>query len=133
MEAKLAASVLLQGTPAGTRAIAEVLSARLEGQRLSGSLNGAAAADWMILSQDNKIGLIDLRCTIRTDDGALIYVQYNGRVLITSAQGRNRACIAPRFETGDSRYLWLNAIQAVGKGDVDLAARRVTYQLYEVV
>lgn len=99
MEAKLAARILLDGTPAGTSAIGEALSVRLEGQRLSGSLTGAAA-DWMILSQDNLLGLIDVRCTIRTDDGALIYIQYNGRLPIMSAQGRNRAYIAPRFETG---------------------------------
>ena len=39
--------------------------------------------------------------------------------------------VAPRFETGDERYAWLNRIQAVGKGTVneDLS---VDYEWYEV-
>jgi hypothetical protein len=38
---------------------------------------------------------------------------------------------APRFETGDPRYAWLNTIQAVMKGRVDLP-RQITYRMYEV-
>jgi hypothetical protein len=39
--------------------------------------------------------------------------------------------VAPRFETGDKRYAWLNRIQAVGKGTIneDLS---VDYEWYEV-
>ena len=32
------------------------------------------------------------------------------------------AYVAPVFETGDPRYAWLNAVQAVGKGKLTLAA-----------
>ena len=41
------------------------------------------------------------------------------------------AYVAPRFETGDARYAWLNRIQAVGKGTLneDLS---VDYEWYEV-
>jgi hypothetical protein len=39
--------------------------------------------------------------------------------------------VAPRFETCDERYLWLNRIQAVGKGIVheDLS---LDYEWFEV-
>jgi hypothetical protein len=39
--------------------------------------------------------------------------------------------VAPRFETGDKRYAWLNGIQAVGKGTInqDLS---VDYEWYEI-
>ena len=39
--------------------------------------------------------------------------------------------VAPRFETGDERYAWLNRIQAVGKGilNQDLS---LEYEWYEV-
>ena len=40
--------------------------------------------------------------------------------------------IAPRFETGDERYSWLNKVQAVGKGKVDFARSAIAYRLYEV-
>jgi hypothetical protein len=36
-----------------------------------------------------------------------------------------------RFETSDARYLWLNRIQAVGKGFTD-ASQRITYDFYEL-
>jgi hypothetical protein len=39
--------------------------------------------------------------------------------------------VTPRFETGDERYMWLNRIQAVGKGIVgeDLS---LDYEWYEL-
>ena len=41
------------------------------------------------------------------------------------------AYVAPRFETGDARYAWLNRNQAVGKGTLneDLS---VDYEWYEL-
>ena len=82
VEAQLASGLSLANTPAGSRLIAEVLSGRFEGERIKASLKGRAAADWLIVSHDGRLGLMDVRCTIETDDGALIYLQYNGRVRI---------------------------------------------------
>jgi len=70
--------------------------------------------------------------TLRTDDGATIFVQYQGRVDLSQGfQFPLTACVAPRFETGDERNAWLNRVQAVGKGTVneDLS---VDYEWYEV-
>jgi hypothetical protein len=39
---------------------------------------------------------------------------------------------APRFETGDERYRWLNGIQAVQKGRLDPETLQITYRTYEV-
>ena len=69
---------------------------------------------------------------LRTDDGAIIYVQYHGR--LDGSQGLRpplTVYVAPRFETGDERYAWLNRIQAVGKGTIneDLS---VDYEWYEI-
>ena len=44
--------------------------------------------------------------------------------------GRAPVYIAPRFDTGDDRYRWLNGVQAVGKGRFD--GRTLTYELCEV-
>ena len=38
--------------------------------------------------------------------------------------------MAPKFETSDERYTWLNAVQAVGKGE--LGAGTVSYEIAEV-
>ena len=62
-----------------------------------------------------------------THDGASVFLQYNGRVDLSVPNAP--IYIAPRFETGDERYRWLNHVQAVGKGTLD--DRALTYRLYE--
>jgi hypothetical protein len=132
VEAQLAQGLSLPDTPAGSRMIVEVLSGRFEGERLKASLKGRAAADWLVLSQDRQLGLMDVRCTIETDDGVLIYLQYNGRVQTSAGNDRSRIYVAPRFETGDERYAWLNKIQAIGKGFSEPATGRLSYMFYVV-
>jgi hypothetical protein len=65
---------------------------------------------------------------LETHDGALVYIEYLGRV-DTKTPGAP-VYNAPRFETGDERYRWLNTVQAVGKGVLD--GNTLTYELYEV-
>lgn len=115
--------------PAGTRLIFEVASARVQGDRLRGELVGAAAADWLLIGPEGTRSL-DVRVTFRTDDGAIIFGQYYGR----SSRGLDLPAtiyVAPRFETSDERYVWLNRIQAIGKGTLqeDLS---LDYEWYEV-
>ena len=117
--------------PSGTRVIFEAASGTFKGDRLSGELEGVLTGDWLIVGPEGT-GTLDVRGTIRTDDGAVVLMQYNGRADVTN--GLNPpiiAYVAPRFETGDERYAWLNRIQAVGKGTVheDLS---LDYEWYEV-
>src|SRR5882724_6182068 len=68
-----------------------------------------------------------LRVTIRTDDGVLIYVAYNGVVSVTRENFERMAkgavltaadmyfITAPTFQTAHEKYAWLNHIQAIGK------------------
>jgi Protein of unknown function (DUF3237) len=117
--------------PTGTRLIVELVSAQVKGDRLRGEMLGAAAADWMIIGPEGT-GTVDVRATLQTDDGAVIFVQYNGRLDTSRGwQFPMTAYVAPRFETGDERYAWLNRIQAVGKGVLyeDLL---LDYEWYEV-
>lgn len=74
---------------------------------------------------------MDVRLTLETDDGALIYMEYGGRRDFSQiAPGLDTPVyIAPRFETSDERYRWLNKIQAIGKG-VAVGQSRV-YEIYE--
>ena len=74
-------------------------------------------------------GIVDVRMTLETDDGALVFVEYSGRTDMTTGI----AYTAPTFRTGDDRYRWMNGIQAVGKGYFDAEAMRVTYpMIYEL-
>lgn len=105
--------------PAGTRLIFEVASGTFKGDRLSGQMEGVAAADWLIIGPEGTATL-DIRATFRTDDDAVIFAQYNGRADVSNGlEPPLTIYVTPRFETGDERYTWLNRIQAIGKGIVD--------------
>ena len=84
-----------------------------------------------------------MRVTFETHDGAYIYVQYHGHVVMTPAiqaalagkgetdYGEGRFYTNPRMETGDDRYKWVNTVVAVGEGR--LKPGRVEYRVYQVV
>ena len=38
--------------------------------------------------------------------------------------------ITPRYYTGEPAYLWMNRLQCVGVGEVDMRQMRVTYDIY---
>ena len=103
-----------------------------EGERFRAHLKeGVSAGDWMTVGADGT-ALMDVRLTLETEDGALVYVEYGGRRDFSGIyHGRDTPVyIAPRFETSDERYTWLNKIQAVGKG-LAVGGSRV-YEIYEV-
>jgi len=127
MTATLSPPFMLAGTPVGNRVIFEVESGSIEGERIRAKLKGRAAADWLTVGPDDT-GTIDVRALVETDDGALVFIQYQGRVDSNSPSGP--VYIAPKFETGDDRYRWLNRVQAVGKGFFD--GTTLTYELCEV-
>jgi Protein of unknown function (DUF3237) len=117
--------------PAGTRIIAELASAEFKGDRLAGEQLGVAAADWLVLGTDGT-ATVDARLTLRTSDGATVFVQYHGRMDVTKGfQFPITAYVAPRFETSDQRYAWLNRIQAIGKGSLN-SDFSLDYEWYEV-
>jgi hypothetical protein len=91
----------------------QVVGGRFEGPRFKASVQ-TPAGDWITNRADGSFRL-DVRLTLKTDDGALILVTYNGIGQTTNAGVSLR--IAPLFETGDSRYVWLTRLQAVGVGE----------------
>jgi len=108
-------NIRLAGTPSGDRLIVEFPAVELTGDRITASLKGSSAADWLIIGADGT-ALIDIRFTLETHDGALIFVQMNGRTDAARFSGGGPLYMAPRFETGDARYAWLNRVQAISKG-----------------
>ena len=106
--------------PAGDRSVGGIRAVTVAGERLSATLAGPAAADWLV--RTGSIGVIDARLTLRTDDDALIYMTYGGRLDLSNPAAGMFAYVAPVFETGDPRYAWLNGVQAVGKGKLTMNA-----------
>ena len=131
VEARLAPAHVLLDAPFGGRLIVDVIAARVEGPRLRASMVGSAAADWVTVSSDGSVGALDVRATLRTDDGALIYSEYRGRVRFGS-DGLHQVYTSPRYETGDPRYAWLNRLQCIGKGLSNARERWLRYRLYAV-
>ena len=114
----------IDGGPFGNRIIAGISQGRWEGERLRGNIVGPGG-DWAMPGPNGAM-LLDVRQAIETDDGAVIYVTYHGR----ADRNRGTYTIAPTFETSDERYLWLNAVQAVGKGR--LVDGSIVYAIHEV-
>ena len=116
----------MENGPQGTRTIVQIVGGRLEGPRIKASVQGPSA-DWITNRADGSYKL-DVRLTLRTDDGALILATYNGIAETTATGASLRA--APMFETGDPRYTWLTRLQAVGVGErVGTAVRYDIYAL----
>ena len=127
--ATLAAPVMLPGTPAGTRVIYEISDYRFDGPRLRARQRGVAAADWLVVGPEGTATL-DVRATLETHDGAIVLLQYGGRVDATRGLGGGAIYAAMRFDTGDERWAWLNRLQAVAKGCLD--GSLLTYDVYEL-
>lgn len=114
-------------TPRGRRTVAEVSSARFEGDRFSARLAGVAAADWALRRPDGVIE-VDVRLSLETDDGALVYLSYDGN--LDPERGDAPILSMMRFETSDQRYGWLNRVRAVGKGEA--TSDTVRYEIFEL-
>lgn len=98
----------------------------IDGDRLKAKLKGRAAADWLQISPEGY-GTLDVKVTLETHDGALIYVTYSGRLQFDTGA----VYATPLFHTGDERYMWLNRIQAVAKGTFG-APGTLVYDMYEL-
>jgi hypothetical protein len=97
--------------------------------------------DWMTVRRDG-IGVMDVRATLETNDGALLYVTYpgyfelgeNGYQDFLNRRYPNRAPTrtTPRFSVAHPRYRWLNRVQCLGIGEVRLDELVYIYDLYAV-
>ena len=124
LRAETGTRTVVENGPQGTRTIVQVVGGRFEGPRLKASVQ-TPAGDWITNRADGSYRL-DVRLTLKTDDGALILVTYNGIGQTTDAGALLR--IAPLFETGDSRYVWLTRLQAIGVGE--RVGTTVRYDIY---
>jgi hypothetical protein len=128
--------------PFGTRVVVEVTGGRFEGPRLKGRIL-TGGGDWLLIGPDGWARL-DVRAQFVTDDGAAIYAHYEGLLEVTEKIQQALATgaateyedqyfrTAPRFETGDPRYAWLNHTLFVAEGHTR-AGRIVEYKVYRVV
>ena len=123
--------------PHGTRVVAPITGGTFEGSRLRGKVL-PGGGDWTLLRSDGVLEL-DLRITLQTDDGALVYMTSLGlrhgppEVLAALARGESvdpsryyfRTTV--RFETSAPQYEFLNRLIAISSGD-----RRASGPIYTI-
>jgi hypothetical protein len=141
LDADVGAPVDLGDTPQGHRRIVPLTGGRAEGGDLHAELLATAGADWQILRRDGS-SVADIRYTLETDQGALLYVQAHGvrhgdpAVLARLAAGEDVDAseytfrTAVSIETSASELAWLNDGVFIAVG-----ARRpggVSYDVYLV-
>ncbi len=114
----------------------------IRGPKIHGTVI-APSGDWLVTMADGSARM-DARVTIKTDDNAVIFMEYSGvNVLSKEAAervGKGEAITnadgylvsTPRFTTASPLYAWLNHIQAVGKMISLQRGRGITYDIFEI-
>lgn len=125
----------------GNRRIGYTLEGWFEGPRLKGRIL-PGGGDWLTIRDDGSM-TVDVRSVAETDDGAMIYTHYLGRMLLPAEMtkmdraDRSKADpasyyfrITPYYETASEKYAWLNNIVTVGVGRYTDTG--VAYSVYEI-
>jgi len=128
MHVKVGTLLNIGAVPYGTRRTAPLGGGTFEGPRFRGTILAGSSADWQLLRSDGVLEM-DLRFTLRTEDGALISMRSfgmrHGPAEVIAAIGRGETVdpskyyfrTMPRFETAHPAYLFLNRLIAVATGD----------------
>ncbi|WP_237572262.1 DUF3237 domain-containing protein [Mycolicibacterium lacusdiani] len=118
-------------TPVGTRFTYVVRHGRCEGPRIAGDIL-PGGGDWILFGTD-RVARLDVRGTLRTDDGAYVHVTNTGRVRMGPEAAARYAAgelirhdemvarSSPLFDTDDERYRWINAVHTVAINQVSLS------------
>ncbi len=113
----------------------------VSGPRIRGKVR-PVGGDWFTLRTDG-VGVVDVRVTIETHDGALIYVTHVGHLDLgpNSYQATLDGQVPPdgipfrtaaRFQTAHPEDQWANRVICVGIGQVYLSVPEVRYDIYAV-
>jgi hypothetical protein len=126
--------------PEGIRVNFYITGGEVSGPRAQGKLRGVGG-DSFTLRRDG-VGILDVRATIETGDGALLYVSYSG-VGDLGEDGYDKFLrgevpkivplrIVPRFQTAHPAYQFLNRLQCLGIGEANLEEFTAHYDVYDV-
>ena len=128
MHVKVGTLLNIGAVPHGTRRTAPLSGGTFEGPRLRGIIMSGSSADWQLLRSDGVLEM-DLRFTLRTDDGALISMSSfglrHGPPEVIAAIGRGETVdpstyyfrTMPRFETAHPAYSFLNRLIAAATAE----------------
>ena len=141
LEATLGQPLELGETAHGHRRIVPQTGGTFTGPEISGRLVPGASADWQVLLADGT-AFADLRYTLQTDDGSLLYVRSHGvrhgspEVLARLARGEDVDAseytfrTSTQIETAVPELAWLNKGVFISVGGRQPAG--VIYETYLV-
>jgi Protein of unknown function (DUF3237) len=141
LEARLGEPLDLGETARGRRRIVPQLAGAFSGPEISGRLLAGASADWQTVLHDGT-ALADIRYTLQTDSGDLLYVRSQGvrhgdpAVLARLARGEDvdpgeyTFRTTAQIETAAPQLDWLNKGIFIGVGARQRAG--VIYETYLV-
>lgn len=126
--------------PQGIRVNFYITGGEINGPKAQGKLR-PVGGDYFTLRQDG-VGILDVRATLETHDGALIDATYSG-VGDLGEDGYDKFLkgefpktvpvrIVPRFQTAHPAYKWLNRLQCLGIGEANLEQFTAHYDVYAV-
>ncbi|WP_102143731.1 DUF3237 domain-containing protein [Mycobacterium hubeiense] len=127
-------------TPVGMRITSMIKEGRCEGHAIAADVL-PGGGDWALFGTD-RVARLDVRATLRTDDGADIHFTNTGRIQMSPEVAQRfsagelirhdemYARSSPLFDTDDERYRWLNAVHTVAINEVSLSA--VHYRVFAV-
>jgi hypothetical protein len=128
-------------TPRGNRQIYYIKGGSFKGPNIKGDVL-PGGGDWFLIRSDGTAEM-DVKATVRTDDGDLIYVCYTGYLYASPDVWQKMMkeepidpseyyfrC-TPYYETSSQKYSWLNRIVAVGIGR--LTETGVAFKVYKIL
>ncbi len=128
-------------TPTGFRINSFISGGEVSGPRIRGIVRTRGCADWAVIRPDD-VADIDVKMTIETHDGALLFVTYTGAGWLGDGgsdrvqRAKPAAAVIPlrisaRMMTASPVYAWVNRVQFVGVGATTIGApTRIDYDIY---
>ncbi len=128
-------------TPRGNRQIYYIKGGSVKGPDIKGVIL-PGGGDWFLIRSDGTAEL-DVKATLRTDDGHLIYACYTGYLYASSEVWHKMMKeepvdpseyyfrSTPYYETSSEKYSWMNRIVAVGVGR--LTETGVAFKVYKIL
>lgn len=127
-------------TPEGLRINWHVVEGRFEGPSLRATIL-PGATDWMRIRPDG-VGIVAVTASLETETGARLFTSYGG-MFDLGVDGYQRALrdefdplpplvLTPTYQTADPNLAWLNRVQCLGVGSVDLASLELAVDVYQI-